>query len=123
MSLHHKLCHTLGGTLNLPHADTHAVLLPHTFAYNSPAVPSAARDLVVALQAPDGDAVKGLNEFLEKLGVHRTLEKYGMQEGDITRIASMAVSNPYSNPRKVEEVGIRELLGRAWAGEQARADL
>ncbi|MEM1302142.1 MAG: maleylacetate reductase, partial [Pseudomonadota bacterium] len=34
MALHHKLCHTLGGALNLPHADTHAIILPHATAYN-----------------------------------------------------------------------------------------
>ncbi|MEM9685270.1 MAG: maleylacetate reductase, partial [Pseudomonadota bacterium] len=27
MALHHKLCHTLGGTFNLPHAETHSVVL------------------------------------------------------------------------------------------------
>ena len=29
MALHHKLCHTLGGSFNLPHAETHTVVLPH----------------------------------------------------------------------------------------------
>jgi 4-hydroxy-tetrahydrodipicolinate synthase len=29
MALHHKLCHTLGGLFNLPHAETHTVVLPH----------------------------------------------------------------------------------------------
>ena len=36
MSLHHKLCHALGGTLNLPHAQTHTVVLPHALAFNQP---------------------------------------------------------------------------------------
>ena len=28
MALHHKLCHTLGGSFNLPHAETHTIVLP-----------------------------------------------------------------------------------------------
>jgi maleylacetate reductase len=32
MALHHKLCHTLGGSFDLPHAETHAILLPHSAA-------------------------------------------------------------------------------------------
>eukprot|EP01032_Pedospumella_encystans_P003692 gene3692-4368_t len=34
MALHHKLCHTLGGSFNLPHAETHTIVLPHALAYN-----------------------------------------------------------------------------------------
>lgn len=123
MSLHHKLCHTVGGSLNLPHAEVHTILLPHTFAYNSPATAKATKDLADALPDADGDAVKGLNTLLDRLGVSRALKDFGMKEEDIDKVASMAVRNPYSNPRKVEEQSIRVLLRRAWAGEEAKADL
>jgi alcohol dehydrogenase class IV len=123
MSLHHKLCHTIGGSFNLPHAETHTILLPHTFAYNSPAVPAASRELADALPDSDGDPIKGLNLLLERLGVPRALKSFGMKEEDINRAASIAAQNPYSNPRKIEEERIRRLVRRAWAGEQARADL
>ena len=43
MALHHKLCHTLGGTFDLPHAETHTAVLPHALAYNAPAVPDVMR--------------------------------------------------------------------------------
>src|SRR4029078_9635015 len=36
--LHHKICHVLGGMYNLPHAQTHAVVLPYVLALNAPAV-------------------------------------------------------------------------------------
>jgi maleylacetate reductase len=49
MSLHHKLCHSLGGTLDLPHAPTHTVVLPHALAYNQPAAPEAVAALSRAL--------------------------------------------------------------------------
>ncbi len=41
MALHHKLCHTLGGSFNLPHAETHTIVLPHALAYNAAAAPQA----------------------------------------------------------------------------------
>ena len=28
IALHHKLCHVLGGAFDLPHAETHAIVLP-----------------------------------------------------------------------------------------------
>ena len=37
--LHHKICHVLGGMFDLPHAQTHAVVLPHVLAFNAPAAP------------------------------------------------------------------------------------
>jgi alcohol dehydrogenase class IV len=123
MSLHHKLCHTLGGSFNLPHAETHTILLPHIFAYNSVVAVAAGRELADVLPDSDGDAVKGLNVLLEQLGVPKALRDFGMKEEDIDRAASIAVQSPYSNPRRVEEGLIRELVRRAWAGEQARADL
>src|SRR4051812_18144538 len=56
MSLHHKLCHTLGGTLDLPHAQTHTVVLPHALAYNQPAAPQAVAALSRALGGADDPA-------------------------------------------------------------------
>ncbi|SAL23986.1 catechol 1,2-dioxygenase [Caballeronia choica] len=49
MALHHKLCHTLGGSFNLPHAETHAIVLPHALAYNSAAAPGAMSRIARAL--------------------------------------------------------------------------
>jgi alcohol dehydrogenase class IV len=103
LSLHHNLCHTLGGSFNLPRAETHTILLPHTFAYNSVAAATAGRELADVLPDSDGDAVKGLNVLLEQLGVPRALRDFSMKEEDIDRAASIAVQSPYSNPRRVEE--------------------
>ncbi len=52
MALHHKLCHTLGGSFNLPHAETHTVMLPHATAYTAPA---AARGDVANRTRAGGD--------------------------------------------------------------------
>lgn len=123
MSLHHKLCHTLGGSFGLPHAETHTAVLAHAVAYNAPSVPDAMAKLADALPGSDGDAVRGLNVLLEGLGVERALEKFGMREEDVDRAADIAVSNPYWNPREIERAPIRELIRRVWAGEPAKADL
>ena len=45
MGLHHRLCHILGGSFGLPHARTHAALLPYVVAFNAPAAPTAMRRL------------------------------------------------------------------------------
>lgn len=123
MSLHHKLCHTVGGSFNLPHAEVHTILLPHTIAYNSPAIPEAMGDLAEALPGSNGDAIYGLNSLLDQLGVKTALKDYGMQKGDIEKAAALAVKNQYSNPREVKQEKVRELIRRAWEGEPARTDL
>ncbi|TGZ79610.1 maleylacetate reductase [Ascodesmis nigricans] len=124
MSLHHKLCHTLGGSFNLPHAQTHTIVLPHALAYNLPSLSEEVRlKLGRAFPGADGDAVKGLNELLEKLGVERSLKAYGLKEEDVERASEIAMEREYPNPRKLVKEEIREVIRRAWAGEPARADL
>lgn len=115
MSLHHKLCHTLGGTLNLPHAQTHTVVLPHALAYNAPAAPDAVAALSRALG--NADPAQTLWDLAGQLGAARSLAELGMQEDDIPRIAALAVSAPYANPRPVTRDGIERLLHAAWRGE------
>ena len=121
MSLHHKLCHVLGGTFNLPHAETHTIVLPHALAYNAPSVPGAMEKLARALG--NKNAVDGLNDLLLKLKVKRGLKEVGMPEEGIDKAADLAVKNPYWNPRPIERERIRELIRRALAGEPASADL
>lgn len=123
MALHHKLCHTLGGSFNLPHAETHTIVLPHAIAYNAPKIPEVMRKLADVLPESDGDAIKGLNVLLTKLKVKRGLKEFGMKEEDVEKAAEIAVSNPYFNPRAIEKEPLRETIRRCWAGEEARADL
>jgi maleylacetate reductase len=113
MSLHHKLCHTLGGTLDLPHAATHTVVLPHALAYNSPAAPDAVAALSRALGGVP-DPARELWELAGRLGAPRSLRELGMQEVDIPRIAELAAAHPYANPRPVTRAGIEDLVRTAW---------
>lgn len=123
MSLHHKLCHALGGSFDLPHAETHTAVLPHAIAYNAPTIPETMAVLAEVLPGSEGDAIKGLNVLLERLQVKRGAKEFGMQESDVERAADIAVSNPYWNPREIQREPIRELIRRVWAGDMACADL
>jgi maleylacetate reductase len=120
MSLHHKLCHTLGGTLDLPHAQTHTVVLPHALAYNQPAVPEAVAALSRALGGTP-DPARELWELAGRLGAPHSLRELGMNETDIPRIVEQAVANPYANPRPVTPQGLTALLEDAWAGRPPRS--
>lgn len=114
MSLHHKLCHTLGGSFNLPHAQTHTVVLPHALAYNASAAPQAMARIAAALGAPD--AATGVFDLARALGAPTALRDLGMPEGGLPRVRELALSNPYWNPRPLEADALKQLLDNAWAG-------
>jgi maleylacetate reductase len=116
MSLHHKLCHTLGGTLDLRHAPAHTVVLPHGLAYTSRPLQTRSPHSPAPLGGAD-DPARELWELGGRLGAPRSLRELGMQEADIPRIAELAVANPYANPRPVTRNGVESLLRAAWAGE------
>jgi maleylacetate reductase len=121
MALHHKLCHALGGSFNLPHAETHTVILPHALAYNAPATPDAMTRIASALGVPD--AALGLYDLARKLGTPASLREIGMPESGIDQAADLAVKNPYWNPRTIEREAIRELIARAWRGDAPQTTL
>lgn len=116
MALHHKLCHTLGGSFNLPHAETHTIVLPHALAYNSPAASEAMDRIASAIGAPD--APVGLHHMAVKLGLPTALRDLGVKEADLDRACEIALSNPYWNPRPIEAKPLRALLQRAWEGAE-----
>ena len=114
MALHHKLCHTLGGTFDLPHAETHTIVLPHALAYNASAVPEAAARIARAIGAKD--PAQGLYDLARRLNAKLALRDIGMPEDGIDRAADLAVTNAYWNPRPIERDAIRALIARAWSG-------
>lgn len=114
MALHHKLCHTLGGSFNLSHAETHTIVLPHALAYNTPAAPEAMARVARALGARD--AATGVFELARSLGAPTALRDIGMKEVDLDRACEIALSNPYRNPRPLEAEPLKALLRRAWEG-------
>jgi maleylacetate reductase len=108
MGLHHKICHVLGGTFGLPHALTHAAVLPYVVAFNAPEVPLAMERIAGALGAQD--AAAGLAALNRTLGLNSTLGDLGLRAADVNRSAALIVSSSYANPRPVNESAVRALL-------------
>ena len=98
-------------------------MLPHVLAFNAPCVETVMVRLAEVLPGSDGDAVRGLNLLVSRLGVQRRLGESGMRKGDVDAAVEIALASQYWNPRPVERGPLREVLRRCWAGEQARADL
>ena len=120
MALHHKLAHTLGGTFELPHADTHAVLLPYTAAYNRDFAPRAMKAAAAALGVEDTPTE--LLAISRSISAPQSLRELGMKEEDLDRAADAAVERPYPNPRPVTRDDVRLLLASAWAGDAGYVD-
>jgi maleylacetate reductase len=116
MSLHHKLCHVLGGSFDLPHAETHAVILPHAAAYNAAAAADALERVARVLGADS--AAGGLFDLASELGAPTALRDLGLDESKLDEAARIAVAAPYWNPRPIDEVAIRLLLDDAFHGRR-----
>jgi maleylacetate reductase len=118
MALHHKLCHVLGGAFDLPHAETHTIVLPHAIAYNEAASAQALRRVAETLDSTS--AAEGLFDLARRLNAPVALKDIGMPPDGIERAADLAVASPYPNPRPVDREGIRALLDDAFHGRRPR---
>jgi alcohol dehydrogenase class IV len=119
MALHHKLCHTLGGSFNLPHAETHTIVLPHALAYNAAAAPQAMLAIAQALQGRS--AAQAVFDLAQNNGAPVALKDIGMQASDLDRACDIAMQNQYPNPRPLERAAIRQLLQQAFDGQRPEA--
>ena len=116
--LHHRICHTLGGTYNTSHADTHAIILAHTVGFNATAVPFATAQVADALGC--ADAAQGIFELLNKVSKKTKLSDLGIVEGDLDRIAKLTVEKNIANPKAVTEQAVREIINDAYFGAAPR---
>ncbi|WP_130014800.1 maleylacetate reductase [Serinicoccus sediminis] len=117
--MHHKICHVLGGTFNLPHAPTHAVVLPYVAAYNAEADPDSEARIAEALGTPNGAA--GLWDLARAVGAPASLSRIGFTEDDVDLAAELATAAiPDSNPRRVSQKSVASLLRSAIRGEDVR---
>ncbi|CAL9543103.1 Maleylacetate reductase [Streptomyces sp. enrichment culture] len=115
--MHHKICHVLGGMFGLPHAQTHAVVLPHVLAHNAPSAPEAERRIARAFGSPT--AGEGLAALRKTLDAPRALRDHGMPEEGITRaVAPILAAVPGGNPAPVTEENLTALLRAAWEGSE-----
>ncbi|WP_086001335.1 iron-containing alcohol dehydrogenase [Plesiocystis pacifica] len=121
MALHHKLAHVLGGEHGLPHAQTHAVLLPHTLAFNGPEAPA----MLAAMREVFGDdPARWLAEHMRAWGLPTSLEALGLGRADLGRVVARAVEGAarYPNPRTIDAAGLGGLLDDAWHGRTPIAE-
>ncbi|MNK96013.1 Maleylacetate reductase [compost metagenome] len=114
MALHHKLCHTLGGAFNLPHAETHTIVLPHVLAYNAEAAPQAMAHIATALGG--SSAAQAVYDLARNNGASVALRDIGMKEANLDLACAYALKNQYPNPRPLDHDAIRALLQNAWEG-------
>jgi maleylacetate reductase len=130
--LHHKICHILGGRYNLPHAQTHAIMLPYVLAFNAPGAPDAARQIGQALAGAGlagaglagGDPAAALQRLAGQLGLPSGLREIGFGEEQIAEAARLIEpAVPADNPVPADAAALQELLRRAWAGDPAQEDV
>ena len=126
MALHHKLCHTLGGSFNLPHAETHTVVLPHALAYNAQHAPEATHKIARALNGASTHsanststptAAQAVFTLAQSLGAPVALRDLGVKAEDLDKACEIALQNQYPNPRPLEKVALRQLLQDAFEGK------
>ena len=117
--LHHKICHVLGGRYDLPHAPTHAVVLPHVLALNAPGAPEAERRIAAAFG--EATALEGLQALRRRLDAPRALRDYGFEESLIPdAVEAILPFVPRSNPVSVTPDHLTRLLRAAWEGAEPR---
>jgi maleylacetate reductase len=112
--LHHRICHVLGGSFGLPHAETHSVILPYVIWYNSRAAPEAMARLARALEVDD--VVGGSFDLAARLHTPRSLAELGMAEDNLEKAARLVMQSPIWNPRPVSLVDLEQLLQAAYQG-------
>ncbi|KRF33775.1 Maleylacetate reductase [Yonghaparkia sp. Soil809] len=113
--LHHKICHALGGAFDLPHAQTHAVVLPHVLAFNAVAAPESAAMMARALGADD--AVAGLRDLASAIGAPRGLAELGLTREQLTEAIDLVAGRlPIANPRPVDRADVEAILTGAFSG-------
>lgn len=121
MGVHHKICHTLGGTYDLPHAETHSAVLPHATAFNEAAAPGAMAAILRALAAAGRvapSAAAGLWDLAVEIGAPTSLADIGYDPAAVDETAEIVVAGAPTNPRPVTAEGIRELLREALSGKR-----
>jgi maleylacetate reductase len=117
MALHHKICHVLGGSFDLPHAETHAAVLPHVVRWNEPGAPDAIALVARALDATD--AAAALFDLLGQLRLPSRLGELGFSLDDVERAAELVMKQTYANPRAVTKEAVTGILRDATEGKLA----
>lgn len=118
--LHHVTCHVLGGAYDLPHAATHAIVLPHVLTCNVAAAPDAARRIGAALGADSDEpaaVAAAFRDFTGALQAPNALRDIGLPLERLDEATDLVLSHvPSTNPRPIDRAALRAVLADAIAG-------
>ena len=114
--LHHRICHTLGGMYNLPHAETHAVILPYSVAFTARVAPDEAAAIAAALRVEVATA--RLHELMRLACEKHSLAALGLSESDLDAAAAAVVNTPVPGPVAITHAAVRQLLQDAFEGKR-----
>jgi maleylacetate reductase len=117
-SLHHSLCHLLGGMRDLPHAETHAVVLPHVVALLLPAVRGQLEPLASAAGIDVEELPRALWDCGAAVGTPRGLRAIGLADSDVAEVADALVARRPPSPVVVDLELARSLVQAALVGDR-----
>ena len=110
-ALHHKLAHVLGG-LGLPHAETHAIMLPQVMRFNLDAASEAKARLQDALGSDD--PAGAVAAMLKKFPIPQRLRDVGFDAAKADFVAGEIAVAAITAPRPASASDVRELLAAAY---------
>jgi maleylacetate reductase len=118
VGIHHQLCHLLGGAYRLPHAELHAVVLPHAVAFVAPAARPQLARLAAGLGVGADDVAGGIWDLGRRLGTPASLAELGLAAAELDLAAAQAVARVVQTPRRAGVTELRALLEAAWQGRR-----
>lgn len=116
MGIHHKICHTLGGLFNLPHAQMHSAVLPWAVQYNQDFATSQLQEIAQVLNAPTASI--GLWEVAKEIGAETSLKNIGYPIEESGFVVDLISKASFSNPRPNDSEGLMVLLSNAYYGSR-----
>ena len=121
LTLHHKLCHLLGGAAGLPHAETHTVMLPQVLDFLRGSIPAAMRQVAEILGTED--AAVGIFDLAERVGAPTSLTALGLEEAQVDGLLEPGMEYAEMGPRRFDRAGLRALLVSALEGRRPTSPL
>ena len=115
-SIHHALCHLLGGMYDTPHALTHAIVLPYAVKFVRPAVPAAVARLAAAMGTVSEELPAAIWSLSRSVGTPHGLRAIGITEHQIEQAVEAALAKRLASPRPLNRSLAHRLLEGAWRG-------
>jgi len=112
--LSHAIAQRCRSLFDLVHAESHAISVPYTVAFNQDAAPDAMKRIEHALKVDN--AALGLYELNVRLGLATGYKALGVAENDLGEAVKVIMEQTFTNPRPVSEGDLRGILGQAFGG-------